>query len=234
MIIYQSNVKDFTDILTDTINRLPNNNSTDIFMLGDFNINYADNRNPARKNLKDLESLTGLKQLITETTRFARNGSIIDLIYTNSDGMMNAGTLNLNVSDHEAIFVTRKKAKERYKVVESFGRSYTKYNKSEFHAQLRNCNWDVLNSLTDVNEYWNVIEENIKNTVDHIFCPLRRMKIKDRGDSWITKELIELLHDKDRIRKKAKNSGRREDSITSNLHCGKDSFMISFLFGGKN
>ena len=189
-----------------------------------------------------MKSLTGLKQLITETTRFAHNGSIIDLIYTNSDCVMNAGTLNLHVSDHETIFVTRKKVKERYKVVESFGRSYTKYNKSEFQAQLRNCNWDVLNSLTDVNEYWNVIEENIKNTVD-IFCPLRQMKIKDRGDPWITKELIELLHDKDRIRKKANNSGRREDweeakaarnFVNRTIRMAKADFIKDSLISHKN
>ena len=166
----QANIKNFTDTLTDTINRLAVNESSDIFILGDFNVNYADSRNPARKNLTDFEALTGLKQLITQTTRFARSNSTIDLIYSNSDNVINSGTLHINVSDHEAIFVSRKKAREKFNIIESYGRSYVNYSKNEFQEQIRNLNWDILSHSTDVNEFWGIIEDNIRNTIENM-CP---------------------------------------------------------------
>ena len=178
--------------------------------MGDFNVNYADSRNPARKNLTDFEALTGLKQLITQTTRFARSNSTIDLIYSNSDNVINSGTLHINVSDHEVIFVSRKKAREKFNIIKSYARSYVNYSKNEFQEQIRNLNWDILSHSTDVNEFWGIIEDNIRNTIENM-CPLKRMKIKDKGDPWVTSEIIELIQDKDRLRIRAKRSESQAD-----------------------
>ena len=42
-------------------------------------------------------------------------------------------------------------------------------------------------------------------------CPLKRMKIKDKGDPWVTREIIELIQDKDRLRIRAKRSESQAD-----------------------
>ena len=59
-----------------------------------------------RKLLKEFEAMTGLKQIIDQPTRYARNNTTIDLIFTNSEHISNHGTLNLNISDHEIIYIT--------------------------------------------------------------------------------------------------------------------------------
>ena len=55
--IYPTNARGFhlAHLITEVVNKTPNLNKQDIFILGDFNINYADNRNKGRKHLKDFE-----------------------------------------------------------------------------------------------------------------------------------------------------------------------------------
>ena len=109
----QGNVKTFTDLLTETVNKIRRIDKSDIFIIGDFNVNYEDVGNQGRKLLNDMESLTGLRQLIRETTRYSSTKSTIDLIFTNSNWVSDNGTFTINISDHEPIYVTRKKEKER-------------------------------------------------------------------------------------------------------------------------
>ena len=181
--------KKFTDLITEIVNKIPNLNKQDIFILGDFNINYADNRNKGRKHLKDFESLTGLKQLITQTTRYSSINSTIDLIFTNSDYINNHGTLHIDLSDHEAIFVSRKKAKESFNVIHTIGRSYVNYNKEFFQQMVVNCNWEELTGIQDVDKYWEIVESNITRVLNDL-CPInKKIKIKDKGEPWKTVEL---------------------------------------------
>ena len=207
----QGNIKKFTDLITETVNKIPNLNKQDIFMLGDFNINnYADSKNKGRKHLKDFESLTGLKQLITQTTRYSSINSTIDLIFIYSDYINNHGTLHIDLSDHEAIFGSRKTPKESFNVIHTVGRSYVNYNKECFQQMVINCNWEELTGIQDVDKYWDIVESNITFVLDAL-CPVKKIKIKDKGEPWKTRELIELIHDKERLRKKAKRTNNVED-----------------------
>ena len=49
-----------------------------------------------------------LGQIIKNTTRYSIKNSTIDLIFTNCQKILSSGTLNLGLSDHEGIYVTRK------------------------------------------------------------------------------------------------------------------------------
>ena len=186
------------------------NNDNGIFIIGDFNINYAATTNKDRKLLKEFETMTGLKQIIDQPPRYARNNTTIDLIFTNSEHISNRGTLNLNISDHEIIYITRKKKKEQFNLIKTIGRSYLSYNSELFQSQLINANWDAFQHVSDVNLYWTNLENKRRETIDKM-CPLRKMNIKDRGDPWMTNELIEKIRDKDHLRKIAKRSGDEHD-----------------------
>ena len=92
--------------------------NSDIFIMGDFNINLNDKLTPESRELMFTMGALGLRQIINDSTRVSfRNGqriaSKIDLIFTNSDCIKEAGVLNLNLSDHQGIMVTRKKAFSR-------------------------------------------------------------------------------------------------------------------------
>ena len=137
----QGNAKDFIDGITErvqTINTLYN--AAEVFLLGDFNINYLNGRAVETKLLKDMEKETGLHQLITEPTRCARTNTLIDLIFTNCTCVRESGILGANISDHEASYVNRKKEKEKFKITNSYGRSYINYSCQAFQRMLVNTN----------------------------------------------------------------------------------------------
>ena len=74
--------------------------NTDIFLLGNFNIDLDDKNSPCMKELLFSTAALGLKQQIKEPTRISfRNGvsakTRIDLIFTNSDLILQALDLNL-------------------------------------------------------------------------------------------------------------------------------------------
>ena len=83
-------------------------------MLGDFNIDYNDRTFVKTLELDFTTRSLGLAQLIDIHTRTAfRNGvpseTTTDLIFSNSDFIINAKTLDYNISDHLSVVVTKKK-----------------------------------------------------------------------------------------------------------------------------
>ena len=76
--------------------------------MGDMNIDYAKTNEVSQKKLKSFDTLFGLDQLINEPTRYNsnQNNSTLDLIFTNSTKIFNAGVKWVNLSDHEHEAIT--------------------------------------------------------------------------------------------------------------------------------
>ena len=211
----QGNVKACTDTLDNMIQEISsNNNSIEFYILGDFNINYNATHTPDTKTLKWFEQRTGLKQLINDTTRFSNNNSCIDLIFTNSLFIFDQGTLDVNISDHEMIFVTRKHIKKE-KTPSSFqGRSYKNYNEELFLQQLDDADWLKFYQCDNPNIAWGIIENNILKVINAM-CPIQTFYIKNLKDPWITQEILEGIKDKDRLLSKAKHSDNQDDWVVA-------------------
>ena len=182
----------------------------EIFISGDFNINYFNKRDPNTRALMWLENVTGFKQLTKDVTRFSANNSCLDLILSDSEHVKNCGTLDVNLSDHEMIFVTRKMDSTTHKKTEFVGRSYRKYDKEKFSHNLQLCNWDNCYSTDNPDYAWELMYDNITQEID-IMCPQKHFKIKNKKDPWISDELLEQIKDKDNLLKKATKSNKQED-----------------------
>ena len=103
-----------------------------------MNIKYIEPRNTSRKHLKRLEDMFGLKQLIKEPTRITpRLNSTIELILTNTEHISNSGVLHLKISDHEAVFLNRKKNQERFVTTIINTRSYVNYDNTDKNETLK-------------------------------------------------------------------------------------------------
>ena len=92
--------------------------NVEIYLMGDFNINLNDRNSPATKELMYVTGAMGLLPKITASTRNScRNGVLtstcIDQIFTNSRLIAEAKTLDLNISDHLATYVRRKKNSQK-------------------------------------------------------------------------------------------------------------------------
>ena len=178
--------------------------------MGDVNIDYMNIRAMGRSGIRDIKELYGLKQLINEPTHYGTKPTTIDYIITNSDCIPEHGVKHLNVSDHELIYVVRKKLKQQYTPINTYGRSYKNYNKADFQQLFMDHDWSELDAINDPNEYWSILLNGITSVIQKS-CPLKKMVLEDYGDPWITKEIVEVLKDKIRAFLRAKNTKLPED-----------------------
>ena len=142
-IIYRppdGDIEDFCETLTNDTNDISLVGNRDIFILGDFNINYDQKGSPNMRSLSEFEQLTNFHQLILQPTRA---NDTIDLIFTNCTDISQAGVYDILISDHDLIFCTRKKSKIRYNHIEFQGRTYRNYNKEILQNLLTNTNWEI-------------------------------------------------------------------------------------------
>ena len=150
------------ELISDAFERADLKNNADIFMLGDFNINFMDKVSPAFRELDFTSRALGLRQLIDTSTRTAlRNGALtestIDLLFSNSDLIAETNVLDFNVSNHLGIIATRKKTQLRANKIDFRGRSYRNYNKEVFQDNIINSEWEGFYNREDPNWLWDYL-----------------------------------------------------------------------------
>ena len=118
-------------------------------------------------------------QKITTPTRQAKNNraSLIDHIYTNSQCISHHGNVTLNISDHDLVYIIRKKRKPDNVKMTFQGRSYRHYDREVFQERLGDRNWDAFYRSSDVDQAWHLLLDGIRSEID-IMCPLKDIKIK--------------------------------------------------------
>ena len=99
-------VGNFIDSLNTCYDALTEYRKHEIFLLGDMNIDLNKRPNHNASLLRDFIKQIGMNQLINEPTHFntLSPDSLIDVIITNSNSIVNSGTRNVNISDHQMIF----------------------------------------------------------------------------------------------------------------------------------
>ena len=138
-----------------------NRDRTETIAIGDFNMDYANERILKKNSITAFENSTGLNQIITEFTRITPTTcSVLDLIYTDSPHITEASVININVSDHLPIFLIRKKNREKIKKKQVRGRSYKRYDSAIFIRELINCNWDEFYEARSVDTQWEIVNNN--------------------------------------------------------------------------
>ena len=148
-----------------------------------------------------------LSQLITTTTRNTdKSNSLLDLILTNSKYISLSSALDHFLSDHQPIFVVKKKMRDNRPSVDFKGRSYRSYDRRKFRDGLLVQNWEEFYKIQDPNSAWDYILSQIQHILDDM-CPIKTFKIKNYRPEWITPELIEQIKDRDYFDMKAKKEG---------------------------
>ena len=124
--------------------------------------NPDDTLYPHSKDILSLMTSFGMKQKNWETTRYSSQiNTCIDLIFTNCDYISNSGTLDLNISDHQAIFVTKKKQAVKNNKIKFKGRSYRNYSREYLQEILKNEDWSDLENIENPNLAWEFFIDKI-------------------------------------------------------------------------
>lgn len=175
-----------------------------IIIHGDFNINYRNKKCNWAKKLKDWEASSGLQQTVKSATRISQHTSTqIDLCFTNISHIYAAGTLNINIIDHLATFIVKKKDREDKRPKQFRGRDYTRLSLEKVDDSL-----GVINCITadsNPNHVWSEMEDNF-TTVAVALCPERDYVIKRDRPAYFTTEISNLIQSRDSLFKKARST----------------------------
>ena len=180
---------------------------TDVFIVGDLNVNYKNKSSPAYKKIKFFAQSNSLTQYIESTTRNTdKTNTLLDLALSNSKFINQAGTLEHFISDHQPIYIVHKKSRDKREKAYFEGRSYRNFDKDLFKAKLSEIDWTEFYELTDPTDAWVFLHAAILGILDQM-CPIKSFRIKNYRPDWLTKELIEQIKDRDYFYRKAKQKG---------------------------
>lgn len=201
----------FVQFLTETLDKIHNLHEYDVFVLGDFNLPYNQQSSASFKKLKGFESKFGLRQLITKPTRFSvQTANILDLIFTNSDHILCSDTWETSFSDHQPIYLIRKKARTKIKRTNFRCRTFNNYVKVDFQQDLVNYDWSELFEIECPNQAWLLLYGVILEFANK-HCPFRQFTSKRELPEWLTNEILEFLKERDHKYKVAKRSADPHD-----------------------
>ena len=151
--------------------------TAEIYIIGDFNVDYKKTTTLEYKILKEFERNHQLKQYIKKPTRITNKvKSTIDLIFSNMNFIEESGVLLDEISDHLPIFIRRKKGRERKSFTHIRGRSMKNYDKTLFQSVLvADKQWKLFwDAKPDVNILWDILLNIILNAVE-LMCPMKRI-----------------------------------------------------------
>ena len=193
--------KDYFSKLEKNILNSPTYMQQESYILGDFNTNVEGKYSSLNKALNGFMNLFNFKQLINEPTRVTvTSSSTIDLILSSDpDRVTQSGVVNIGMSDHNAIFCSRKinKGFKLNKHNTCKIRSMKDFDQDVFVDKLRNVNWfDVLN-CENVDMAWSKFKKLFIDVIDTV-APVKEVRLKYKSEDWFTGELVELIHERDK------------------------------------
>ena len=182
--------------------------SKELYILGDVNCNLLPEASAhISSHLTDIFDIYGLSQLITEPTRVTPvSKTLIDLCITNSpEKVSNSGVIHLGISDHSLVFMTRKVHHDRFcpRTIEM--RQFKHFQKNKFLSDLDQMPWANVDLCSDPNDMWHEWKQMFVSCMDK-HAPRKLKRISKKRTPWITKGLLNKMHRRDLIKKKAISS----------------------------
>ena len=220
------NVVQFFQILEDFF-ELHNLIENEVWLVGDFNINYLKRTDVNTKKAIDFAREYGLHQLINSTThQTGFSASCIDLIFTNAMFIHSSGVLDDVLSDHFPVFACVKKPREVHKCTRIKGRSYIRYDKTSFCSLLQNDDWTEFYNVRDPNILWDILIHKI-NTHLSVMCPIKFIRVTINKPFWLSHHILESINDRNHLYKKAKNTKTHDDLMKAKLARNRTNKLIN-------
>ena len=144
------------------------------------------------KQYSEICCFHGLKQLIKTPTRITVNTStILDHILTNSEEKVaDSGVIDISISDHQMIFVTRKSTKQKFYKHKNINiRSMKNYSEIKFIKVLKQIDFKNYDNFDDINTAYSDFIGKLETAIDKI-APLKKICIKNRTSEWIDLEIL--------------------------------------------
>lgn len=190
-------LQNFMDELYEALYSVDHLSEYEIYIMGDCNLPYNQKQSLSHKKLCEFEARFGLTQTLKVPTRYSVNtANILDLIFTNSKCILDSGTWDISISDHQPVFITRKKSRIKPKRTSFTCRCFSNYDRCSFQADLVNYNWDPYFLLTDPNEAWLFLYDVLTMLADQ-HCPYKQFTSKKVLPNWMSQNVLEHIKERD-------------------------------------
>ena len=182
----------------------------DMIILGDMNYAYVINEFLHSNLIHYIESLYDMCQLITEKTRVTSSTeSTLDLILTTNPSLhKRCDVIKKTLSDHymtsTELAVPKKVLHGNHDTV-TF-RNYNHFDDCEFINVMKSN--DLLNgNCKEVK--WNEWKDAFLH-ISNAHAPTKTARLKVRSNTWITRDIVKMMYDRDRIHELAV---KRKDTV---------------------
>ena len=205
---------DFLEHFSEAIVNSENFDNQEVYILGDFNINVRNNCHLA-KSYKEICSLHGLKQIIDSFTRICeKTSTLIDHILTNStENILQSGVLEIALSDHYAIYCTRKVQRQKFHKHNYVNiRSLKNYSKNLLVEELSAIQFPDYSLYDSVDKAYDDFIGKITMVFDKI-APFKKVFLKNNTSEWIDDEVFEGIKVRDKLFKTFKRSRLHNDHL---------------------
>ena len=144
-----------------------NMSKIDLYIMGDMTVDYLNKSSAPFKKLAFFERANNLRQIISEITRHTdRSRTLLDIILMNDRYVADQGTLNMMISDHQPIYVIKKKGREKHQSASFKWRPYGKLDLKKFRHRIAAINLDEVYYHEDPNKIWDIIIGHIQKDLD--------------------------------------------------------------------
>ena len=123
------------------------------------------------------------------------------MIHIDDDKILEAGVLDLGISDHSLVYICRKISipKESPKIVLS--RQFKNYSSYQFKEEL-GFYTSRYSTSNDPNVLWNEFKSNFLAVAEK-HAPIRQRRVKREHKPWLTKEIKRLMYHRDYLRRQS-------------------------------
>ena len=186
-------------------------NQCAVIIAGDYNIDW-NKKSVTKTNLDKILQNFDLRQLITGTTHVGlRNESCIDLILTsnslrshNSEIIFNPLHNGITWHNFTYISVNIRPAAVPRKII--YKRNFKRFNADKFLQDASKIKqFSEYNYEATTNEIANQLEANINMLVNK-HAPFKRIRVRPTRKPWITKELLDMIYQRNKLFKKSINT----------------------------
>lgn len=135
--------------------------------------------------------------MITCPTRISgKSHTTIDLMITNIAHIMSATAYNINLSDHLPTLLLYIKTREKKVSVSFRCRDYSEINLKRYGEAIATYDWSFMYRVKDVKFIWDKKFRVFTDLLD-TYCPYKTVTVKKGPPVYISKEFIELGHERD-------------------------------------
>ena len=214
-IVYRPpNQSGFLENFSEAISNTHSFDNQEVYILGDLNIDMI-RKPPLAKLHKEICSLHGLTQIIDSPTRVtAETSTLIDHILTNSvEKISQSGILDVSLSDHQAIYCTRKFIKQKFNAHKYIKiRSLKNYSKNIWLENLRSVKYPDYSNYDDVDAAYSDFIDKTTIAINKV-APFKQICVKGDTSEWMDEEVLEGINKRNRLFKKFKASGLYDDNV---------------------